>query len=154
MQITRAGEYAVLGLMHLARRPAGQVAMIDQVSRGEQIPRSFLAKIFQHLAKGGLVRSLRGAGGGFVLARAAEQITVLEIVESVEGKMVSQLCKLAKPDCKHAGGCALCGLFEQAQDGLKDVLLRTTLSDLVRQQDDLELMRGGKDRRSKLGIRN
>jgi Rrf2 family protein len=141
MQITRAGEYAVLGLMHLARRPAGQVAMIDEVSRGEQIPRSFLAKIFQHLARGGLVRSIRGAGGGFVLARAAAHITVLEIVESVEGKMVSPLCKLAKPDCKHAGGCALCGLFEQAQDGLKDVLVRTTLWDLVRQQNHLELIR-------------
>jgi len=141
MQITRAGEYAVLGLMNLARRPAGQVAMIDEVSRGEQIPRSFLAKIFQQLAKGGLVRSTRGAHGGFVLARAADQITVLEIVESVEGRTVSQICKLAKPDCKHVGGCALCGLFEQAQDGLKDVLLRTTLFDLVRQQDDLETAR-------------
>jgi Rrf2 family protein len=119
--------------------------MIDEVSRGEQIPRSFLAKIFQQLSKSGLVRSSRGAGGGFVLARDPSQITVLEIVESVEGKMVSQPCKLDKPDCKHAGGCALCGLFDQAQDGLKDVLLRTTLSDLVREQDHLEVGRSRED---------
>ena len=47
MQITRAGEYGVLGLMNLARRNPGQMAMIDEVSRAERIPKSFLAKIFQ-----------------------------------------------------------------------------------------------------------
>jgi Rrf2 family protein len=142
MQITRAGEYGVLGLMNLARRSPGQMAMIDDVSRTEQIPKSFLAKIFQSLVKAGLIRSIRGAGGGFALVKDPAQVSVLEIIEAIEGKIVFQRCKQLKPDCDHAGGCALCGLFEQAQDGVKDVLLRTTLVDLIRQQETIQLTRG------------
>ena len=65
MHISRAGEYGVLGLLHLARQPGGQPVMIDAVSRDEAIPKSFLAKIFQDLAKAGVLRSQRGSGGGF-----------------------------------------------------------------------------------------
>lgn len=139
MQITRAGEYGVLGLMHLARRHPGQRAMIDQMSRQEQIPKSFLAKIFQNLAKAGLVRSIRGSGGGFALAKNPAEISVLEIVEAVEGRIVFQRCKQSKPECEHVGGCALCGLFERAQDGVKEALTRTSLRDLIRQQDEIDL---------------
>lgn len=131
MQISRAGEYGVLGLMNLARRAPGQVAMIEEVSRMEKIPESFLAKIFQHPARAGLVRSNRGAHGGFTLARNPAQITVLEIIEAIEGKIIFQRCRLAKPVCHHVGGCAICGLFEQAQDGVKDVLARTSSRGLV-----------------------
>jgi Rrf2 family transcriptional regulator, iron-sulfur cluster assembly transcription factor len=138
MQITRAGEYGVLGLMHLARRNPGQRAMIDEVSRQERIPKSFLAKIFQHLAKAGLVRSVRGSRGGFALLKNPGDISVLEIIEAVEGKIVFQRCRIDKPDCQHAGGCALCGLFERAQDGIKDVLTSTTLRDLLDQQESIE----------------
>ena len=147
MQITRAGEYGVMGLMHLARRRPGQRTMIDEVSRQQRISKSFLAKIFQSLVKAGLVRSIRGAGGGFALAKSPAQIPVLEIIEAVEGRIVFQRCKMARPDCEHVGGCALCGLFERAQDGLKDALTRTTLADLIQQQDRIELTQA-KDRRN------
>jgi Rrf2 family transcriptional regulator, iron-sulfur cluster assembly transcription factor len=149
MQITRAGEYGVLGLMHLARHHPGQRAMIDQMSRQERIPKSFLAKIFQNLAKAGLVTSIRGSHGGFALVKNPADISVLEIIEAVEGRIVFQRCKQAKPDCEHVGGCALCGLFERAQDGVKDALTRTSLRDLIRQQETIDLTRVGERRRSK-----
>ena len=133
MQITRAGEYAVLGLMCLARRPAGSVVMIDEVSREEKIPKSFAAKIFQSLVKAGLVKGSRGSGGGFTLLKAAKDITVLEVIEAIEGKIAFQRCLAEdEPKCEHFGGCALCGLFEQAQDQVKDVFSRTTLADLMK----------------------
>ena len=138
MQITRAGEYGILGLIHLARRAPGEMAMIEDVSRTEKIPKSFLAKIFQHLVKAGLVRSVRGAGGGFVLAKEPTAITVLEVIEAIEGKIVFQRCLQDEPDCEHQGGCALCGLFEQAQDGMKEVFGRTTLRDLITRQERIE----------------
>ncbi len=141
MQITRAGEYGVLGLLHLARTTPGQRTMIDEVSRRERIPKSFLAKIFQSLVKAGLIRSIRGARGGFALAKTPAQIPVLEIIEAVEGRIVFQRCKMARPDCEHVGGCVLCGLLEQAQNGLKEVLMRTTLADLIQQQKKIELRR-------------
>ncbi len=132
--------------MHLARRNPGQRAMIDDVSREEHIPRSFLAKIFQHLARAGLVRSVRGSRGGFALLKPPAEISVLQVIEAVEGKIVFQRCRMDKPDCEHAGGCALCGLFERAQDGIKDVLTRTTLRDLLDQQQTLESTRAGRHR--------
>ncbi len=133
MQITRAGEYGVLGLMCLARRPVGTVVMIDEVSREERIPKSFAAKIFQSLVKGGLIKSVRGTGGGFALVKLPEKITVLEVIEAIEGKIALQRCLAPdEPKCEHFAGCALCGLFEQAQDSVKEVFSRTTLADLMK----------------------
>jgi len=59
MQITKAGEYGVLGLIALSRRPLGEVVMIDVLCEEESVPRSFLGKIFQNLSKSGLVGSAR-----------------------------------------------------------------------------------------------
>jgi Rrf2 family protein len=133
MQITRAGEYAVLGLMCLARRPSGSVVMIDEVSREEKIPKSFAAKIFQSLVKAGLVKSNRGMGGGFTLLKQPAAITVLDVIEAIEGKIAFQRCLSEdEPQCEHFGGCALCGLFEEAQDRVKEVFSRTTLTDLMK----------------------
>lgn len=124
-------------MMHLARLRGGAMAMIDEVSRAEKIPKSFLAKIFQELGRAGLLRSSRGARGGFSLAKGPEKITVLEIIEAIEGRIVFQRCRLDKADCEHVGGCALCGLFERAQDGVKDALTSTTLRDLIRHEEEI-----------------
>jgi Rrf2 family transcriptional regulator, iron-sulfur cluster assembly transcription factor len=132
MQVTRAGEYGVLGMLNLARRPTGQCVMIDDISREERISKSFLAKIFQDLAKAGLVISLRGARGGYKLARPLEQITILEIIEAIEGPIALQRCLEEVPNCDNTGGCALCRLLEQAQDKVKDVFSQTTLAELLK----------------------
>jgi Rrf2 family protein len=133
MQVTRAGEYGVLGLLCLARRGPGQIVMIDEVSREEQISKSFLAKIFQSLVRAGLVRSSRGTRGGFSLAREPEAITTLDIIEAIEGRIAFQRCLQAPADCPHTGGCPLCGLFENAQTQVREVFSRTTLADLMKQ---------------------
>jgi Rrf2 family transcriptional regulator, iron-sulfur cluster assembly transcription factor len=139
MQITRAGEYGVLGLMNLARRPAGQVAMIEDVSREENIPKSFLGKIFQNLVKAGIIRSARGAGGGFLLLKRPEEITVLQVIEAIEGKIAIQRCLQEVPDCNQQPGCALCVVFEQAQDQVKEVFSHTNLTDLLKRQSAMPL---------------
>ncbi|MGE3308852.1 MAG: Rrf2 family transcriptional regulator [Limisphaerales bacterium] len=135
MHISRAGEYGVLGLLHLVKQPNGQPVMIDAVSRDVAIPKSFLAKIFQDLAKAGILRSQRGARGGFSLARAADQITILQIIEAIDGKIALQRCLSEVPDCERRESCALCSLFEQAQDRLKEVFSRTTLLELAEKQE-------------------
>jgi Rrf2 family protein len=135
MQITRAGEYGVLGLINLAQRAPGELVMIEEISRLENVPKSFLAKIFQSLARAGIIRSIRGAHGGFALLKQPSQITALEIFEAIEGKIMFQRCQMESPRCGHTGGCALCGLFEEAQDGLKEILASTTLEDLLRRHE-------------------
>ncbi len=130
MQVTRASEYAMLGLLALARRPEGAVAMVDALAQEEGVPATFLGKIFQSLAKAGIVKSARGSGGGFSLLRPASAITVLEVIEAVEGPIAFQRCLEPEADCTHMGGCALCGLFTEAQDRVKEVFARTSVAEL------------------------
>ncbi len=118
--------------------------MIDAVSRDEDIPKSFLAKIFQDLARAGILRSQRGAGGGFSLARPADGITILEVIEAIDGKIALQRCLGDAPECEKRDGCALCFLFEEAQDRLKEVFSRTTLAELERRQTTMGLGRSAK----------
>lgn len=138
MQVTRAGEYAVIGLLYLARQPEGRTVMIDEISESEKIPKSFIAKIFQSLARTGLVVSHRGARGGFSLAKVPAQINLLEIFQSVEGDFALQKCVTSAPECvvshDRLKACALCGVFSEAQRRVNEVFVRTTLEALLNPQ--------------------
>jgi Rrf2 family protein len=146
MQVTRASEYAVLGLIALSRRPAGEVVMLDILAQEEDIPVSFLGKIFQSLAKAGLVRSARGSGGGFTLARPAIGITALEVIEAVEGPLAFTRCLDEDVGCEHAGGCSLCGLFAEAQDRVKEVFSKATVAQLASRHIPGGAMRHARER--------
>ena len=132
MQVTKAGEYGVLGLMNLARRRPGEVVMIDDVSRDEHISKSFLGKIFQSLVKADIIRSNRGAGGGFMLVKRPEEITVLDIIEAVEGRITLQRCLIETSACQAFAHCALGAVFAEAQARVREVFAQTTLGDLLR----------------------
>lgn len=131
MQITKAAEYGVLGLTALARRPVGEVVMVDVICEEEDVPKSFLGKIFQSLARAGIVRSARGSGGGFALARPPAEISALAIIEAIEGPIALQRCLDEDLGCEHSSGCALCGLLAVAQDRVKEVFAGTSLADLA-----------------------
>jgi len=134
MQVTRAGEYGIIGLLYLARQ-GERTVMVDEVSEAEGVPKSFLAKIFQSLVKAKLVRSVRGAHGGFRLARRPEEITVLQVLNCVETGFALQKCVTSNPRCalteQRLPTCALCGIFGEAQNRVNEVLSRTTLADLL-----------------------
>src|SRR5258706_15447641 len=136
MQVTREDEYAVIGLMYLARQSSVRTIMIDEISESERIPKSFLAKIFQSLVKGGLVNSHRGAGGGFTLARPAATITFLQAFQCVEGSFALQKCVSDDPECvvshDRLRSCTLCGIFSEAQQRVNELFSRTTLLDLLK----------------------
>lgn len=141
MQVTRAGEYAIIGLLYLARQPGGRMVMIDEISEAERIPKSFLAKIFQPLARAGFVISHRGAGGGFSLAKPAGQINLLEILQCVEGVFALQKCVTDEPECVVSGdrlsNCTLCAIFGEAQSRVNEVFARTSLQDLLRPKTEV-----------------
>lgn len=146
MQITRAGEYGVLGLLALSRRPIGEVAMIDVVAAEEEVPVSFLGKIFQSLARAGIVKSARGSGGGFALARDPGEITILQVIEAIEGPIALQRCLDDDAGCENITGCALCGLLTEAQDRVKEVFQATTLRELAGRHLPAGLMRQARSR--------
>lgn len=104
--------------------------MIDEISAAKHIPKGFLAKILQSLAKVGLIRSRQGARGGFALARKPDQISILEVIEIIEGKIAFQKC-LEEPGCEKSETCTLSAVFEAAQNQVVQVFSQMTLQDLM-----------------------
>ena len=142
MQLTRAGEYGVLGVLHLAEH-ANDVVMISHVAEAEEVPETFLRKIFGQLRRGGIVAAQRGRNGGFRLARPPEQISVLEVVEAIEGPVVLNVCVMGPRKCTRIARCPLHDVWMRAQAALEAVLGKCTLAELVaRRRAMIEAARG------------
>lgn len=134
MHLTMTGEYAIRTMIHLSSIPSGSVAQISDISRSWDIPEKFLRKIVARLAKGGLVKSNRGAHGGVALAKPAEEISLLEVIEEVEGPMSLNKCVENPAVCRRTGTCSVHGVWCSAQDLLRGVLATKSFAELVRLQ--------------------
>jgi len=131
LQLTRGSEYGIRAMMYLAARPADQICSLRDVGREQDIPESFLAKIFQSLVHADLVVSYRGARGGFALARPADQITVAQVVEAVDGPISLNNCVLWPETCERSAACAMHDVWVKAQERMLGVLDEVTFADLV-----------------------
>ena len=131
MQLTRAGEYAVKSLVHLAMQDNNTRVMASDVAAAQDIPVNFVRKILESLAKTGLVKSYRGAGGGFTLGRHATQITIRQIVEAVEGPLALNQCMMPNA-CEQVNDCPMSHIWIEAQHAVEDVLGRYSLADVIR----------------------
>jgi Rrf2 family protein len=132
MQFTKAEEYGIMGVLYLAEKSEPQVTPLSEISEARQIPEKFLAKIFQSLARSGIVRSHRGVRGGFTLARDPSEIAIKEILESIQGPY--HLLK-SDGDGHHGEGApfnALRELVMMAERRLLSVFEERTVADLVR----------------------
>ena len=131
MQMTRTGEYGLRGLLFLAKQPPDRVVLISEISREQRIPESFLAKIFQRLSKAGLLRSVRGANGGFSLGKPPKQITMREVIEVLEGPITLNRCLRKEGECESEKACPLHPVWEEVQQRFLEILDRTTMEDLA-----------------------
>lgn len=131
MQLTRGGEYGLRGVLFLAQQPREKVVLIEEISRAQEVPESYLAKVFQILAKAGIVRSYRGAKGGFTLARDPGYITIRQVVEALEGPVYLNICLMNAEECRRQPQCPLHIVWERAQRKLLDELDAVTLADLI-----------------------
>jgi len=131
MELTRKGEYAIRGIVYLATQPADQICLLSDIAGAVDVPQTFLAKIFQQFSKIGLVRSYRGTGGGFVLGRPPEKITLLEVVEAVEGPIVPNRCVAGEGECSRTTTCNVHPVWVNVQGQVRDILVKTTLKDLA-----------------------
>lgn len=92
MQITRQADYAVRAVLYLAKLGSDQRAATSQIAQEQRIPPSFLAKIVSQLSVAGILQTSRGARGGVSLARSPEQISILEVVEAIDGPILLNEC--------------------------------------------------------------
>jgi Rrf2 family protein len=131
MIFSNATEYAIRGLSELAARNTRGPVLLDDLIEGTDLPRDFLAKIFQKLVRAGLLRSARGRGGGFSLAREQHEITLMHIIEAIEGPQLMDKCVVGLARCNDAMPCSQHDLYKPIRQRLKDYLRTTTLADLA-----------------------
>ncbi|MBT3338029.1 MAG: Rrf2 family transcriptional regulator [Anaerolineae bacterium] len=131
MQITRQADYAVRAVLYLSRLGQGNRAATSQIAEDQHIPPSFLAKIISQLSIAGLLHTSRGARGGVTLARAAEEITLLEVVESIDGPIRLNECVHSDGMCSFTESCPLVSIWQDAQSDLVNRLKDTNFGQFL-----------------------
>ncbi len=130
MKLSKSTELAIHGLFQLAVSRPRQL-LVSEMANAQNVSSSYLAKVFQKLARSGLVRSTRGKRGGFCLARGPEAITIAEVIRAVEADEPLYDCLRATRGCKANGNCLMRHRFQQAERDLYAVLESTSLADLL-----------------------
>jgi Rrf2 family protein len=130
MFIRREGDYAVRCVLFLARERHG-VMSSGEISRSASIPRSFLAKILQRLAKRGIVESIQGISGGFRLAKPPSRINLLEVIEAAQGPSAINICVVDKKNCDLSAACAVHPVWMELRDDLEKKLRRKTFARIL-----------------------
>lgn len=119
--ITRKTDYAIRCVLHLAESE-NDVVMLNEISTEREIPKSFLAKTLQTLARAGVVESLRGVKGGYKLAKKADEISLLDIVEIMEGTVAMNICAVDKRDCDFSSTCTVHPVWVEIRKDVEDRL--------------------------------
>ena len=122
MQITRQADYAVRSVLYLSRLGIGNRAATSKIAENQHIPPSFLAKIVSQLSIAGLLHTSRGARGGVTLARNPEDISLLEVVEAIDGPIRLNECVHSDGMCAFADDCPLVPIWQDAQHDLVERL--------------------------------
>lgn len=137
---SQTAEYALRAVVWLAGSPADERLGVRQIAEGTQVPMSYLSKVLQNLSRAGLVTSKRGVGGGHFLARAASEITVLEVINAVDPIQRIKGCPLGLASHQER----LCGMharLDHAMGLVEETLGQSTIADIVSQADRPQPMR-------------
>ena len=131
MQITRQADYAVRAVLHLARSGNSERAATSAIAKEQNIPPSFLAKIISQLSIAGLLHTSRGARGGVTLAREPKEITLLEVVEAIDGPIQLNECVQGNSVCSYEDNCPIRTVWCETQEELVSRLRSTSFGDLL-----------------------
>ena len=129
MLMTHKADYAIRAMRFLSSLPKNAVGSINEVAAAESIPREFLAKILKDLTNGGLLTSHFGVHGGYRLARKSKDISLLDVIEAVDGPVHLNLCtEAAGAYCTRAGHCPMHGFWIAQEKLIKGSLASQKLS--------------------------
>jgi len=130
MKISRSTGYAILAVGYIAKNQKQPIILSQSVSKEYNIPLEYLLKIMQQMVRANILKSKRGPRGGFSLARPIRKISMLEIIEAVEGPMMSQL-DLAELAPKEKFGVKAEQVYAKALAAAKTIFDKTKLADIM-----------------------
>lgn len=138
--ISQKAKYALKAMIHLAQRPAGKPVLIAVLAKEERLPQKFLERILLDLKTHGLLESRKGKGGGYLLARPADKISLGDVLRLMDGPLalVSCVSKTAYRrcrDCPSEEHCYLRPIMKEVRDSIARILDGTSLADAVKRAD-------------------
>jgi Rrf2 family protein len=152
LKISDGANLAMHAMAYIALRAEDENLPVNAIADELRVSEAYLSKVMQRLVKVGLLLSQRGPSGGFVLSRPAQSISLIEILEAVDGPIFNHNCVLGKKRCLREG-CALGDLFSHVTYQVKTFLGSRKLSDMLGPEDVhtryLASLGGAKSRRSK-----
>ena len=132
LDLTKRADYAIRAMLALGRATDGGHLSVRRVAAEQRIPARFLPLIMRDLVRAGLVEGTTGRAGGYRLARAPSEVSLLDIVEAVEGDSRRRTCILRGGPCGTQSVCDIHAVFAAAQDALLTRLAGVTVADLSR----------------------
>jgi len=131
MQLTRAADYAVRVMIHLATQPEDARALLPDLARATGVPSSFLSKVLQALRDAGFVTSRRGRAGGFCILPQGRRATMRTLIEAIDGPICLNVCMISGAACGRWPRCPAHPVWVRAQEAMLSVLDACTVDDLA-----------------------
>jgi Rrf2 family protein len=125
-------EYALRAVLYLALRPPGELTSIREMVQKLDLPYHFLAKILQGLSRKGMLISSKGPRGGFALAMPAREITLLQIVEAIDGSSLMTTCALGFADCSGEHPCSVHDRWGSIRESIRSMLASRNVAQMAR----------------------
>ena len=127
--ISTKGRYGLRLMLDLATEGGESPVPVKEIAKRQNISEKYLEQIISPLSKAGLVKSIRGAQGGYILTRPASEITAGDILRAAEGTIAPVEC--CESGCDRSDGCVTFGLYKRIQDAVDSVVDSTTLADML-----------------------
>ncbi|MFQ5354893.1 MAG: Rrf2 family transcriptional regulator [Mariprofundaceae bacterium] len=132
MRLTTRGQYAVSAMVDLSRHQAEGPVTLGVISERQYISLSYLEQLFRRLRENGLVRSVRGPGGGYLLNNQASDISVADVIRAVDEPIRTTVCRDAMPGCHNGKRCATHNLWISLRQHIFRFLDVVSLEDVTR----------------------
>lgn len=130
MQIPRRVDYGLRAVIYLSTQDPEKCCSIAEIAEQQGVPRKFLEKIIQNLLHDGLIKSKRGACGGYSLARSPEAISFYDVIQAIEGPIAVNACMDPHWNCDQLPRCKMLGVWSEVQRKVTEVFTKTTIADL------------------------
>jgi Rrf2 family protein len=129
MRITRETDYAIRCVLYLSETPE-RVAIAGEIAEAKKIPKSFLSKILQKLVKAEIIESFRGVKGGVKLAKRPEDISLLDVITTIEGDVGINICAVNKRACNQSKKCSVHPVWVEIRRSVEEMMKRYNFENL------------------------
>lgn len=144
--LSTKGRYGLKMMFELAKKYGKGTMSLKDIAKNQQLSETYLEQLISHLRKAGFVNSIRGAQGGYELAKAPDEITVGCIIRTLEGPLAPSDCVLDdEPECSRAGYCVTRPIWEKIMESINSVIDSITLQDMINDYQKLNMINEGEN---------